>query len=121
MKKVLLIIVLFLSFAAISRSDPPIGFQYDTYDFTIRNWAGQYIVGAKATVSDSTWVDMGASTLQSDVNGKIIIKFLVPSTDNESAPIFNRNQVTFRASGYEDAVHPLDSHKSVVITMEYSH
>ena len=62
MRKVLLILIFLLSFAIISHSDPPEGYKYREYNFSVRDCHGQYLPGATATISDTTWVDMGAST-----------------------------------------------------------
>ena len=120
MKKLLLALVIFLSFVSISRSDPPEGYQYDTYEFTIKNWDGELIEGVTATVSGSRWIDLEASTMRSGDDGTIIIKFLVPATDADSEPAITRDQVTFSACGYEDAVYPLSSYRHALIVMEYA-
>ena len=120
MKKFLLTLVFFLSFAAISRSDPPAGYTYDSYYFVVKNWQGQFITGATVSISDMSWVDMNASLLTSDAQGNITIRFIVPSDPDVLPPSFNGIQVTFSATGYQDAVYYLDSHRIISIIMESS-
>lgn len=120
MRKVLLILIFLLSFAIISHSDPPEGYKYREYNFSVRDCHGQYLPGATATISDTTWVDMGASTLTSGSNGGIIIRFLVPSDPEVSEPSFNGIQVTISANGYQDFVQILTSCLNYSMELQYS-
>jgi hypothetical protein len=119
MKKLFLALVLFLSFAGVSRSDPPEGYQYRPYYFCVKNYQGQFILNATATVSDTSWLDMGASNLTPDNNGYINLFFLVPS-DPDVAPSINGIQVTFSAPGYQDCVYYLDDYTIISIFMPTS-
>lgn len=120
MKKVILVLVCFLSFAVISHSDPPEGYAEMTYSFSIKNWAGQYIVGATATLLDDTWVDWVETNLVANDEGKITMHFVYPVDLDAPASVAGR-RVTFSASGYQEAVHFLDSTKNVSIIMASSH
>jgi len=116
MKKILLTLAFFLSFAVFSRSDPPAGYEEVYYYFNIKNWAEQYVVGATATVSDTTWIDWNGTSLIADCEGNIRIHFVYPS--DPDAPISVHGlQVTFSSSGYQDCVYYLTSYKYVSIMM----
>lgn len=120
MKKLLLVLAILFSFAIASHSDPPEGYQYRNFNFSMRDCHGQYVAGVSASISDTTWVDLGASTLTSGSDGEIVIRFLVPADPDAPAPSFNGIQVTFSAIGYQSYVYYLSNHYNMSIELPYS-
>ena len=113
-------LVCFLSFAVITHSDPPEGYQEAYYYFHVKNGAGQYIVGATAALSDSTWVDWGHTNLTSGVNGDITMHFVYPEDPDLNISV-EGIQVTFSAYGYQNKVYYLGSSHSITIRLDPSY
>lgn len=120
MKKFLLVLVCFLSFAVISHSDPPEGYMYYIYHFNIKNYQGQYLCGVTATVDDTTPIDLEVSSLISDCCGNITIYLLVPVDPDVSSPLLDNIEVTFSASGYQDFAYYLGGQSLVSIVLAAS-
>ena len=120
MKKFLLTLAFFLSFAVISRSDPPAGYQEKTYTICVKNVAEQYIEGATAVLSNSSWVVSEGTSLTSNDEGIITIHFVYPNDPDDPVSV-SGIQVTISATGYEDFVIILGSAPNMSIRMRLSH
>ncbi len=117
MKKLFLALALFCSVALISHSYPPDGYTCYAFYFNVKNYQGQHLFNATATVSDMSYLDMTTSNLTPDSTGYINLFFLVPVDPDLPTPTVDGIQVTFSAPGYQDAVYYLDNHHIISIIM----